>query len=105
MRGRFRAAQFAVHFVDQRMADETYRDVLALVEIHLERKQDRHHVDQPADTLDAELAVTNAETALVRALRDYAVANAALERAIGKSWREDVKEYTEPEPMKPNYRP
>ena len=58
-----------------------------------------------ADTLDAELAVTNAETALVRALRDYAVANAALERAIGKSWREDVKDYVEPEPMKPNYRP
>lgn len=44
-----------------------------------------------SQTLDAELALTNAETAMVRALRDYAVANAVLERAIGRSWRDDVK--------------
>lgn len=58
-----------------------------------------------SQTLDAELAVTNAETALVRALRDYAVANAALERAIGKSWREDVKPLPTGEETKPEYRP
>ncbi len=58
-----------------------------------------------SQTLDAELAVTNAETALVRALRDYAVANAALERAIGRSWREDVKPLPTGEKPKPEYRP
>lgn len=58
-----------------------------------------------SQTLDAELALTNAETALVRALRDYAVANAALERAIGKSWRDDVKPLPTGEEEKPEYRP
>jgi len=58
-----------------------------------------------SQTLDAELAVTNAETALVRALRDYAVANAALERAIGRSWRDDVKPLRVVEEFKPEYRP
>ncbi len=59
-----------------------------------------------SQTLDAELAVTNAETALVRALRDYAVANSALERAIGRSWRDDVKPLpTTEEKPKPEYRP
>jgi len=36
-----------------------------------------------AETLDAELALTKAETSLVQALRDYAVAHAALDRALG----------------------
>ena len=58
-----------------------------------------------SQTLDAELAVTNAETALVRALRDYAVANSALERAIGRSWRDDVKPLPTGEKPKPEYRP
>jgi len=44
-----------------------------------------------SQTLDADLALTNAETSMVRALRDYAVANAVLERAIGRSWRDEVK--------------
>lgn len=39
-----------------------------------------------SETLDAELALTNAQTALFQALRDFAVGNAALERAIAKSW-------------------
>jgi len=39
-----------------------------------------------SETLDAELALTSAENALVQALRDLAIANSALERAIGKSW-------------------
>jgi outer membrane protein TolC len=55
-----------------------------------------------SQTLDADLALTNAETSMVRALRDYAVANAVLERAIGRSWRDDVKaipeEEEQPEP-------
>ena len=42
-----------------------------------------------SETLDAELALTNAQTQLVQALRDYAVANAAIERATGTSWTMD----------------
>ncbi len=41
-------------------------------------------VGTQADTLDAELALTNAERALVQAVRDYAVAHAALEKAVGR---------------------
>jgi len=36
-----------------------------------------------SETLDAELALTSAESALARATRDYAVASAALEKAMG----------------------
>ena len=43
-------------------------------------------VGTQTEVLDAELALTNAQTALVLALHDYAVANASLERATGKSW-------------------
>lgn len=39
-----------------------------------------------ADVLDAELALTNAETQLVVALREYAVAHAALDKATANSW-------------------
>lgn len=38
------------------------------------------------ETLDAELVLTGARTQLVRALRDYAVAAAALDKAAGRSW-------------------
>jgi outer membrane protein TolC len=38
-----------------------------------------------AETLDAELALTQARTALVQALRDYAVAAATLDNATGRS--------------------
>jgi len=41
-------------------------------------------VGTQAEILDAELAVTAAETSLVQALRDYAVAHAALEKALGR---------------------
>lgn len=47
-----------------------------------------------SETLDAELALTTAETNLVQALRDFAVANAALERATGKSWYRDPEATT-----------
>ena len=39
-----------------------------------------------SEILDAELALTTAETSLVQAIRDYAVANALLERATGRNW-------------------
>lgn len=39
-----------------------------------------------ADVLDAQLSMTNAQTQLVLATREYAVAHAALDKAIGRSW-------------------
>jgi outer membrane protein TolC len=43
-------------------------------------------VGTQSETLDAELALTNSETMLVKAIHDYASAHASLEKAIGKSW-------------------
>lgn len=43
-------------------------------------------VGTQTETLDAELVLTGARTQLVRALRDYAVAAAALDKAVGRSW-------------------
>jgi len=42
-------------------------------------------VGRQAETLDAELALTQARTTLAQALRDYAVALAALDKAVGQS--------------------
>lgn len=44
-------------------------------------------VGTQTEVLDAELALTAAESQLVQAVRDYAVGNAALERATGSSWQ------------------
>jgi len=46
-------------------------------------------VSTQSEVLDADLALTNAESQLVQALRDFAVANAGLELSIGKSWLRD----------------
>ena len=43
-------------------------------------------VGTQVDMLDAELSLTNAETTLVRAMRDCAVAQAAIEKAAGRGW-------------------
>lgn len=48
-------------------------------------------VGTQADVLDAELALTNSETQLVLALRDYAVAHAAVDRSVGRSWVDRVE--------------
>jgi outer membrane protein TolC len=53
-------------------------------------------VGTQSETLDAELALTNAERSLVQAFRDLAVANATLERAIGKSWSQSTDEMDAP---------
>lgn len=57
-------------------------------------------VGTQSETLDAELALTSAESGLVQAVRNYAVGNAALERAIGKTWRTEA-ETPAAEPAKP----
>ncbi|NIA15358.1 MAG: TolC family protein [Nitrospiraceae bacterium] len=43
-------------------------------------------VGTQAETLDADLALTSAETGLVQAIHEYAVALAAIDRATGRSW-------------------
>jgi outer membrane protein TolC len=43
-------------------------------------------VSTQVETLDADLALTRAETALVMALHDYAVALASLDKAVSRSW-------------------
>jgi len=52
-------------------------------------------VGTQAETLDAELALTQAETSLVQALRDYALAQAALRRALGRDTAERAQAATE----------
>lgn len=59
---------------------------LAREGLRLAQLRFKEGVGTPSETLDAELALTSAETNLVQALRDYAVANASLERATGNSW-------------------
>ena len=43
-------------------------------------------VGTQAETLDADLALTAAETGLVQAIHEYAMALAAIDRATGRSW-------------------
>ncbi len=59
---------------------------LALEGMRMAELRFQEGVGTQSDILDADLALTNAESSLVQALRNFAVANAALERAIGKSW-------------------
>ena len=65
----------------QRGTVELAREGMRLAELRF-----KENVGTQAETLDAELALTGAETHLVQALRDYAVAHAALDRATGQSW-------------------
>lgn len=56
-------------------------------------------VGTQSEILDAELALTNAQSSLFKALREFAVANASLERAMGNSWwreKEDLSEALPP---------
>jgi outer membrane protein TolC len=59
-------------------------------------------VGTQSEVLDAELALTNAETSLIQALREYAVANASLEKAAGLSWFRDDLPAEKGDPEKPN---
>ncbi len=52
-------------------------------------------VGTQSEILDAELALTNAQSSLFQALREYAVANASLERAMGASWWREKPEFAE----------
>ncbi len=64
---------------------KTAREGLRLAELRF-----REGAGTQTETLDADLALTTARTALARALHDYAVALASLERAVGKAVSEEA---------------
>ena len=84
--------------LDVTQAHIQLRDAMALVEstrgtvelgregLRLAELRFQEGVGTQSETLDAELALTNAETSLVQALRNFAVANASIERATGVRW-------------------
>jgi outer membrane protein len=71
----------------ERKTVQLAREGLRLAELRFQEG-----VGTQSETLDAALALTSAETNLVLALRDYAVAHAALERASGTSWFPGIRE-------------
>lgn len=86
-----RLIELDVHqaYIQVQDAIATIRREKGTVELGLEGRRLamlRFHegVGTQAETLDAELALTKAETSLVQALRGYAVAQAALDKALGK---------------------
>ena len=77
-----------------RIASENGTRKLAEEGLRLAELRFQEGVGTQSETLDAELALTNAERSLVQALRDLAVAYSSLERAIGKSWTKEGEEGT-----------
>ncbi len=93
-----------------RIASEKGNTKLAEEGLRLAELRFQEGVGKQSETLDAELALTTAKRGLVQGLRDMAVANATLERAIGKSWmqsdEDDVKLSVEPvQPAEQNAEP
>lgn len=67
-----------------RVRSEQGNVTLAKEGLRLAEIRFKEGVGTQSESLDASLALTGAETALVRALHEYAVAHAGLKRAIGK---------------------
>ncbi|MCC6794682.1 MAG: TolC family protein [Candidatus Hydrogenedentes bacterium] len=84
-----KAAQIQIQDAMARVSSERGTRELAREGLRLAELRFQEGAGTQTETLDAELALTSADTALVQALRDYAVANSSLERAIGKSWVRD----------------
>lgn len=59
---------------------------LAQEGLRLSELRFKEGVGTQTEVLQAELALTGAETKLIQSLRDYVVASAALERATGNNW-------------------
>lgn len=81
-----KAAQIQIQDAMARVASERGTRTLAKEGLRLAELRFQEGAGTQTETLDAELALTSADTSLVQALRDFAVANSSLERAIGKSW-------------------
>ena len=92
-----KAAQIQIQDAMARVSSERGTRELAKEGLRLAELRFQEGAGTQTETLDAELALTSADTALVQALRDYAVANSSLERAIGKSWVRNM-ESTAPAP-------
>jgi outer membrane protein TolC len=92
-----KAAQIQIQDAMARVSSERGTRELAKEGLRLAELRFQEGAGTQTETLDAELALTSADTALVQALRDYAVANSSLERAIGKSWVRNT-ESTAPAP-------
>jgi outer membrane protein TolC len=76
-----------------RVASERDTVDVAREGLRLARLRFEEGVGTQADVLDAELALTGAESQLVQALREYAVGQSSLDRAAGLSWyREEAPE-------------
>ncbi len=82
---------------------ESERGTVTLAEegLRLAELRFQEGVGTQSEILDAELALTNARTALFNALREYAVANASLERATGRSWWREHETFMESLPQLP----
>ncbi|MFO7976253.1 MAG: TolC family protein [Candidatus Hydrogenedentota bacterium] len=76
---------------------ESERGIVALAQegLRLAELRFQEGVGTQSEILDAELALTNAQSSLFKSLREFAVANASLERAMGNSWWRNKEEFTE----------
>jgi len=86
-----KAAQIQIQDAMARVSSEQGTRELAREGLRLAELRFQEGAGTQTETLDAELALTSADTALVQALRDYAVANGSLDRALGKSWVRDAE--------------
>jgi len=96
-----KAAQIQIQDAMARVASERGTRTLAREGLRLAELRFQEGAGTQSEVLDAELALTSADTALVQALRDFAVANSSLERAIGKSWVRDTETSTGEQPIAP----
>jgi outer membrane protein TolC len=88
-------AHISIQDAMAKMESERGTVTLAQEGLRLAELRFQEGVGTQSEILDAELALTNAQSSLFRALREYAVANAALERAMGSSWWREKDEFTE----------
>jgi len=69
-----------------KVMEERATVVFAREGLRLAQLRFQEGVGTQVEILDAELALTGAESSLIRAMRDYAVAHASMEKATGRSW-------------------
>ncbi|HOF38546.1 MAG TPA: TolC family protein [Candidatus Hydrogenedentes bacterium] len=82
-----------------KMESERGNVTLAQEGLRLAELRFQEGVGTQSEILDAELALTNAQSSLFQSLREYAVANAALERATGNSWWRGKEEFSQSLPV------
>ncbi|MCX5768997.1 MAG: TolC family protein [Candidatus Hydrogenedentes bacterium] len=78
-----------------KVMEERATVVFAREGLRLAQLRFQEGVGTQVEILDAELALSGAESSLIRAMRDYAVAHASLEKATGRSWFPDTSALNE----------